>query len=201
LPAATGLTLIAPNLAPLLVGHDFVDSVIVLTPWMAAGAVLGAMRAQYFDFAFQLGRKTGYLVLILSLTAVLNVALNALLIPRYGEEGSAMALVFALVPSLTLAAILGRRVQPMPVPPKTTCQIIFAALVMAASITLVSRLHGLQGLVVQILVGVIVYAATLVAVNVLGIRSQVFSLVKQFRRSMRPSRHGATLREKRHRDA
>jgi O-antigen/teichoic acid export membrane protein len=201
LPAAIGLTLIAPNLAPLLVGHEFVDSVIVLTPWMAAGAVLAGMRAQYFDFAFQLGHKTGYLVLILSSTAILNVVLNALLIPRYGEEGSAMALVFALVPSLTLAVTLGRRAQPMPIPLKITAQIVLASLVMTASLIVVSQVHGFQGLIMQLLVGVTAYAATLVAVDVLGIRAHIAPLVREFTRSMRHSPHDEGLREERRGDA
>jgi len=99
LPAALGISLVAPNLMPLLVGQDFVDSVIVLTPWMAASAVLGGLRAQYFDYSFQLGQKTTYLVFILATALILNIGLNIVLIPPYGDEGAAMALVFALGPT------------------------------------------------------------------------------------------------------
>ena len=96
-----------------------------------------------------------------------------------------MAFVFAVVPSFVLAVIFGRRAQPMPIPAKSTCQIVFASLVMAASIMLVSRLHGLQGLIVQILVGVGVYATTLIAVNILGIRSHLAPFIRELGKSMR----------------
>jgi O-antigen/teichoic acid export membrane protein len=188
LPAGIGLILIAPNLAPFLVGRDFVDSVIALTPWMAAGAVLSGMRAQYFDFAFQLGQRTGYLVVILATTTVLNVALSALLISRFGEKGPAMALVFAIVPSLLLAVILGRRAVRMPIPSKITCQILFASIVMAASIMSLSRLHGVYALIAQIVVGMSVYSATLVAMDLLGIRGQMPRLIKQIGESLRQAR-------------
>jgi O-antigen/teichoic acid export membrane protein len=164
---------VAPNLVPLMVGSAFVDAVIALTPWLALAAVLGGMRAQYFDHSFQLGQKTGYLIFILTSTTLLNVGLNVVLIPRYGEFGCAMALVFSLTPSLALGLLLSRRAFRMPIPFKASGQVIFASLLMAAAIIAASPLAGGVGLAIQVLVGGIVYAAALVAVNFMGMRSQI----------------------------
>jgi hypothetical protein len=99
-----------------------------------------------------------------------------------------MALVFAIVPSLLLAVILGRRAVPMPIPPKITCQILFASIVMAGSIMSLSWLHGVYGLVAQIVVGMSVYSATLVAMDLLGIRGQMPRLINQIGESLRQAR-------------
>jgi O-antigen/teichoic acid export membrane protein len=179
LPAAVGLSLVAPNLVPLMVGPAFVDAVIALTPWLATAAVLGGIRAQYFDYSFQLGRKTGYLIFILTTTVVLNVGLNVSLIPRYGEFGCAMALVFALALSLALALVLSPRAFPMPIPLKASCQVVLASLLMAGAMTAVSPLRGSLGLIVQIAVGAAVYAASLIAVNFMGVRSQLPFAIKE----------------------
>lgn len=170
LPAAVGLSLVTRDLAPLIVGHDFVDEVVVLTPWMSAAAVLGCMRAQYFDFLFQLGRKTGYLTVILSITTVLNVGLNVLLIPRYGAEGAAIALVLSLVPSLLLAVVLSPQAVRARVPFKVAGQITCACLTMAIAVAAVPRLHGLAGLVAQIFLGTVAYGGALIALDLMGIR-------------------------------
>jgi O-antigen/teichoic acid export membrane protein len=173
LPAAVGLSLVASNLVPLMVGPAFVDAVIALTPRLATAAVMGGMRAQHFNYSFQLGRKTRYLIFLLTTTAVLNVGLNVLLIPRYGEFGCAMALVFALAASLVLAVVLSPRAFPMPIPLKASCQVVLASLLMAGALMAVSPLKGPLGLIVQIAVGAAVYAASLIAVNLMGVRRQI----------------------------
>jgi O-antigen/teichoic acid export membrane protein len=169
-PMTIGLSLTVRNLAPLLVGHDFVEAVIDLMPWMAAGAAISCIRGYYVDFSFQFGHKTGYLVSVLATVAVLNVGFNLLLIPRYGETGSAIAYVLALVPSLALALALSRRAYHVPVPVKAICKVAFASAVMAGALVALSPLSGIAGLAAQITAGGIVYGAVLVAVDLMSIR-------------------------------
>jgi O-antigen/teichoic acid export membrane protein len=173
LPSAVALSLIAPGLMPFFVGREFVSSVIELTPWMGVAAVLASMRAQYFDYSFQLAQKTGYLVFILASTVIINIGLNFWLIPRYRELGATMALVFSLVPSLLLAMVLGRRALPMPVPLRGGAQIIAATLVMACALVALSDLRGITGLLFQTLLGTLAYAAVVIGLDVMGVRGKL----------------------------
>jgi O-antigen/teichoic acid export membrane protein len=173
LPAAIGLVLVSPNLAPLLVGRDFVEAVIVLTPWLAGTAVISSIRSYYVDYAFQFGGKTSYLALTHAAVAVLNLGLNLVLIPLRGELGAAMAQLFAVAPSLVLAVVLSRRAFVVPLPLKVSGQVILASGFMAAALLAVANLHGVAGLVAQVAVGAVVYAAALIALNFMGIRSQI----------------------------
>jgi hypothetical protein len=107
LPAGLGLSLAAPNFVSPIVGPAFFDVVIALAPWLAAVAVIGGIRAQYFDYWFRLGRKTGYLMFILTITAVVNVGLNVTLILRYGEFGCAMGAFLRSCPIFGARACAG----------------------------------------------------------------------------------------------
>jgi O-antigen/teichoic acid export membrane protein len=161
LPAGFGLSLAAPNFVLPIVGPAFFDAVIALAPWLAAVAVM-----QYFDYWFRLERKTGYLMFILTTTAVVNVGLNVMLILRYGEFGCAMGAFLRSCPIFGARAGAGpARIPPCRFRLKESGQLVFATLLMAAAMLAASPLPRRLGLAVKIAVGDTVYMASLVAVN------------------------------------
>jgi O-antigen/teichoic acid export membrane protein len=83
LPTTVGLCLVAPDLAGL-VGAEFHDEAITLIPLIAIGTFLACLRSNYLDHAFHLGKRALPLTLVTAITAVVNVALNLLLIPIFG---------------------------------------------------------------------------------------------------------------------
>ena len=114
LAAAAGLTVLAPHVAEVAVGHEFRTATARLLPWVALAAALGGVKAFHFDLAFHLSRGSWGLVACGAAAAVANVGLNLVWIPRFGIDGAAYASVIAFLLGLGLSAWLGRRVFSMP---------------------------------------------------------------------------------------
>ena len=92
---ATGLTLLAPWLVRLLTNPDFYDASDVVGPLTFAAVAF----AGYIVIAIGVGRarRTQFNWVITGVAAVVNVALNLILIPPYGMMGAAIATVAAYV--------------------------------------------------------------------------------------------------------
>jgi len=114
LAGAAVLYTFTSELASVVVGPAFRSDTIELLPWIALAAAIGGIKAYHFDLAFHLGRRSEALVLTSAATALANVGLNLILIPRFGLLGAAWAAVMAFLLGLLLSGRLGRRAFPMP---------------------------------------------------------------------------------------
>lgn len=92
--AAGGMLYLAAPWLPLLVGQKFGDSVVVLQ-MLAAMPLLFGLYALAGDALSGAGRQKLRSVVDI-VTAVLNVGLNAVLVPRYSFEGAAAALLLSV---------------------------------------------------------------------------------------------------------
>ncbi|HEY1426829.1 MAG TPA: lipopolysaccharide biosynthesis protein, partial [Caulobacteraceae bacterium] len=81
LPASVGLALVARPLADVMIGPALRDGAATVTPWIAASALFGGLTTYYTHQAFTLGRRTGLLLLAMSIPAGANLILNLVLIP------------------------------------------------------------------------------------------------------------------------
>src|SRR5690606_35389356 len=128
-----------------------------VTPWVALGAFLSGMTTYYFGQAFTLGRRTGWLLLAMSIPAGSNIVLNVLLIPRFGVMGAAWAtaISFALGPAASMT--IGRRILPLPLPWNALARCGLAAAVMAGDVMMMPSIGGFAELMLDAGVGVIVY--------------------------------------------
>jgi O-antigen/teichoic acid export membrane protein len=178
-PSAVGVSMIVRDLAPLLVGREFVGAVIEITPWMAVGTTIGSIRGFYFDLSFHYGHRTGRLVWVFATVAVLNAGFNFLLIPSYGELGAAMAFTFALAPSLIMASMMARHSYAMPVPLAAICQVALASVVMAGALMALSSFSGPAGLALRVVVGVVVYLAALISLDFVGLRAHALRVLRR----------------------
>ena len=116
LPAGVGVCLLAPNIAASLVGRDYHDAVLVLTPLLAAAAVISGIRGNYIDHAFQLGGNTWHYLGISASMMIVNFAALLLLVPRYGYLGAGLASLATAMAGFLHALIASSRVYPMPIP-------------------------------------------------------------------------------------
>src|SRR5690606_3730158 len=91
LPAAVGLSMLAPQIAGVVVGHEFADVAGALMPWIAVGVFLHGMKAYYVDHAFMLAKRVRGQVIAAGCGALVNVVANLVLIPRFGLHGAAYA--------------------------------------------------------------------------------------------------------------
>jgi O-antigen/teichoic acid export membrane protein len=170
LPSAMGLTLVAPQLARVLLRPDYQTAVIETTPWLAVTAVLVGIRAHYVDHAFQLGRRTWLLAQVMVTSAVVNLILNCLLIPTWSYLGAAVAMTIAVGIALVHAAMLSRRVFPLPCPIQEIVRIGLATLIMAIAIELMPIWPGIIGLAARVGAGLMAYGASAIALDLLGLR-------------------------------
>lgn len=171
-PAALGMALCADGLADTLVGARFRDAVASLTPWLATGAFLTGLRAHYLDHAFQLGHALGYQIWVTATAAIVTLGLGAVLIPRWGPLGAAMAVVAGAAASVVHAVVAGRAAFRIPLPVTQAARVAAACATMAAVVVALPS-HGAAGLAARIGLGGIAYALAAVLADVGGSRSSM----------------------------
>lgn len=180
-PAAVGLIFVAPNLTHVLLGEAFRRDAAMLIPWASIGVLLSGLRAYYVDHAFQLGKRTSSLVLVLLVGAMTNVVLNAALIPDHGVMGAAYATVAAYAISLMGGIVAARRAFPLPLPALSLAKTLGAATIMGAVLYALPTGLGPLGLIQQVFVGAGTYVAAMLAVDAMGMRTWLRGLAKSVR--------------------
>ncbi|MBS0559424.1 MAG: lipopolysaccharide biosynthesis protein [Proteobacteria bacterium] len=190
-PASLGMALTAHGIASLMVGPQFVDGVAKLTPWMAATGFFYALRAHYFDHAFQLGRRPTLQITVAATSAAVSVGLCMLLIPKYGPVGAAIATTVAMSTGCVHAYIAGKAAFPVPLPYSGTARVAIACAAMSV-VVLVIPSHGTIGLFLQAGIGALVYGAVAFALNVVGARVAIIGALRRYSLGARarPSRQG-----------
>jgi O-antigen/teichoic acid export membrane protein len=172
-PSAAGIVALSNNLAHLMVGPAYWQSAILLSPWLAAAAVLSTLRVFYVDIAFQLAHQTSRLIWTTSVTVAANVALDIWLIPSLGELGAAIGSFSAMFIGLVITTIASISVFRLPIPLADTAKVGVSTAIMFLVLNEFAGSSGVLTLVCQIAAGSLVYASGLIAFNVLGVRSRL----------------------------
>ncbi len=184
LPAAVGLVLVREHLAAVLVGPAFRPGVAGLIPWLVLAAAASAISALLFDQVFHLAKRSTMFLMTNGVAAAVSVALNLVLLPRYGLLGAAYAAAAATLTDLALSALIGRRLARIPVPFGQLARVGAATAAMALALWAVPFPRNALGLLAMLAVGVPTYAAAALALNVLDSRAWM-------RRGMAARRDGA----------
>jgi len=184
LPATLGFIVLAGNIAHVVLGTAFSLSAAQLLPWFAIAALIGGLKALYYDLAFQLARRTQWQLWIVLAAAVINLLLNLLWIPIFGLLGAAYTTVLAYIVGLILSAWLGRRIFPLPALSTEFVKVAAAALMMAVALWILRGFHGMGMLVVQLLVGMAVYVVGLMLLNVADSQRRVVLTLRRLSKSI-----------------
>jgi O-antigen/teichoic acid export membrane protein len=185
-PAAAGIIALAHNLAHLMVGPAYWPSVILLSPWLSATAVLVSVRAFYVDTAFQLAHRTLPLVWTTLLMIAANISLDLWLIPLYNEVGAAIGSCGASFAGVVVGALVSRGVYPLPLRVLDPAKIIASTGVMVVVLHELARFSGVLALAGQIAAGSLVYAGAVAVFDVLGARSWLVAHSRGWVRGCRP---------------
>lgn len=169
-PGAAGIIALSHNLTHLMVGAVYWHTAINLVPWLSAAAIFYAVRAFYVDTAFQLAHHNSPLIWTMLVTVAVNVGLDLRLIPVFGELGAAIGSCVALFVGLVVGAVASRRVFHLPVPLADTAKVLASTAIMFSVLRELTGYSGALALAGQITVGVLIYAAGIIALNVLGMR-------------------------------
>ncbi len=158
------------------------DAIRVIPPIAFAGFLNGVMT-YYIHQSFLLANRSGQMALSMAAPAALNVGLNLWWIPLYGIMGAVWATVAAYAVGITLCAVWGRRLFPLPLPWLTLGKALVACGLMALGVRLMPSLPDLA--VVELLLkagtGATVYGLAALALDIGGCRAWLTELRGQLR--------------------
>lgn len=169
-PAVVGLALLAGNISHCFLGRQFRTEAARIMPIIALGTFLAGYKAYHLDSAFQFAHRTIHQVWIVLIAAVVNVALNLVMIRPFGVIGAAGASVIAYVISIVLTAAYGRRHFALPFPTKDFLRILGGSAAMAAVLFVLRGHRGAIALAAQVVLGGGVYALAMMCLNFQGSR-------------------------------
>lgn len=130
-PAATLLVVAPGPLLSLLVGGPLARDAAVAVPWLAAGALLASLTSLHFGIAFQVSRQTTAMIAAFAPAALLNVAANLVLLPRYGAIAAAWTTFGGYAVAALLVVRLGRRHFRVPFPLRDAARAALACVPLA----------------------------------------------------------------------
>jgi O-antigen/teichoic acid export membrane protein len=174
LPATVGLSMLAQPIAQLCFSPAYEAQVQAILPWLALGTAIGAFRSNYIDLSFQFSSRTGLLVWSYVFPAIASIALNLVLIPRWGGLGAAIATTAAAVIGMVAGTVLLRHSHPLPLPWRELAKVVAATGLMALALWpfLTAPMNPLL-LLAAVLAGIAAFAAGLAGFDVLGCRALI----------------------------
>jgi O-antigen/teichoic acid export membrane protein len=177
LPACVGLTFTSHYIAAVLVGPAFQTGVALLIPIMSFTALFRAFRSHFVDHAFHLAGRPHLMLWYLAPSAVANVLLNLMLVPRYGMVGAAWSALICQAGATVVSWLIGWQVFPLWLPPGLVVRVVAAVMAMAVVLWIVQFPLTWLGLIGALALGMAVYGLASVLLDVGGIRSRIPPLV------------------------
>lgn len=113
-PVIAGLAAVGGDLLPFLASQKYAEASVIL-PWVIAGMVVEGANPMLGAGLF-IHRRTKTVMTIVLSSAILNIALNVLLIPRLGITGAAVATLVSYVVSASALRFAGHRLLPVALP-------------------------------------------------------------------------------------
>ena len=169
-PAAVGLALVAEPLAQFMIAEELRAQATLIIPWIAAAGFFNGLLIYFFTEAFQLTQRTGLRALLMLIPAVLNIALNVILLPQIGLMGAVYATVGCYALGVLILGSVGRRLLRLPLPLRDITVVALSCAAMALAVTATPTLFGFVGLLLKGSVGALVYTVCVVALDGAGAR-------------------------------
>jgi O-antigen/teichoic acid export membrane protein len=142
-------------------------------PAIALAALIGALKAYYFDLVYQLGQRTIIQLWVVLIAAAVNILLNLWWIPLLGLAGAAYASLAGYLLALVLSWLWGRRILTLPAPSRDALKVALAAALLLPLLWPLRELFGLTALLVQAAALGLVFVLLLLLLNVAGIRAHL----------------------------
>ncbi len=162
LPAAVGISVLAKPVIGVLTPADYHPGYIIIS-LVAFGLFLAGI-INSFGIGLACHKRTGLMMYCVLGSALLNIALNLIFIPRYGYFAAAVTTLVSYTVNLAVITIISRRFFVWPFPFKSLAKIAAASAVMGAVAYFIGNSLTssiLVNLIVGIIVSVIVYALIL----------------------------------------
>ena len=162
-PLIAGVAAVGPELLTSLASDKYATAVVVL-PWVIAGMVVDGTNTMLGAGLF-IHRRTRAIMTVVFSSAVLNIGLNLVLVPRIGIVGSAMATLFSYSVTALAMGTAARRLLPVKVPVMTILRAGLCALVMYIALRNLLSGHRLFTVGVRVALGVPIYGLLMAAID------------------------------------
>ena len=161
IPATVGVIATGSRIIQTLCNRNYWDSSSVFIITCISYATFGF--AQYTNKAWELTTNTRMILRLNIISAVLNIALNFLLIPRFGYVVAAVTTLTSFVVYIILSMFLSRKIFSFRCGRRNVINIFVSSGTMLAVLLLLENhlRRELITLVIEILVGVVIYVAML----------------------------------------
>ncbi len=162
-PAAAGIVLVAEPMASLLLAPDYVAAAVVVLPWAVATGLVGGFKSFVLDQIFHMVKRNGLNATISLPAAAVGLVALAVLVPRWGILGCAVAYFVQFAVLFAITVVVTRRFVALPVPWLDLGRVIAATIAMSLAVVLVGGLVAaaptVVRLVAQIATGILAYGA------------------------------------------
>lgn len=175
-PLVTGIFIgWAPEISRAVFGASLRDEAIQVMPWVAFALGVGCFKSFYLDVAFQLAKVLHVQLRITAAMAVLNIALNLLLIPRYGVVGAAISTAVAFSAGAVMSWFLGRSlgVYPSGLREALSMLLVLGLVVAAMRMMPATGLGAMFDSVLRLLAGLASYAMAVSLLDLAKVRSSL----------------------------
>ncbi|WNS81207.1 oligosaccharide flippase family protein [Domibacillus sp. DTU_2020_1001157_1_SI_ALB_TIR_016] len=173
LPAAGGMAILSGNLSGIFFGEAYREAASLVIPWIAIVSLVQGFKVFYLDLAFQLSKQTSKQIVSVLSGSLLNIVLNVWWIPIYGIKGALAATAAAYAVSSLMSWQLGKAHFSLPFPKREVLKVGASTGIMLAALYPVHTVIGPVALMLQVLLGLLVYGSCIWLFNVLDVRSAV----------------------------
>lgn len=187
LPACAGIALTADYIAASLVGPAFRSGVVALLPIMSFTALARGLRAHFIDHAFHLSGRPLLMLWTYGPATIVNIALNVFVIPRYGMMGAAWTALICQGGTILTGWFIGTSLFPVWLPVRQVIACIVAVIPMSVALILIRFPLNWLGLFEAIAMGAVIYAASVIALDIADLRTIALSRVRKRLRAKMPA--------------
>jgi O-antigen/teichoic acid export membrane protein len=175
-PTVVGLALVSSHVSGIILGPEFREAATYLMPVLSFVWMFQVFTQQFVHVSFHMAKLPRLLAIQGSIVLVINAALMFALVPRYGLLGAAWALLLAEASGVAIGYVLALRAQPLPLLAKPIVKVAAATVAMAVPTAFVLfRVDGLIGLGAAVAIGMIIYAAAAVLLDIADVRKAMAS--------------------------
>jgi O-antigen/teichoic acid export membrane protein len=167
-PLATIIGVFSREIASVVLGEEFREGHTII-PFVVGGVAVWGL-AMIGHKGLEIAEKTRTMLLLVIVAAAANIALNFILIPKYGYNGAAFATCLSYTVYPVLAWWATRSLVPWRIPWGSALRIVVAAIVMGGASHAVVRflpdsVPTLVALAAAALVGIALYLGTLLLIR------------------------------------
>lgn len=183
LPMCVGLIFMAAPIIHIFCGNGFEPSILTLKLVAPIVLFIGLSGIIGMQILYPQGREK-YVIISTMVGACINLLINYLLIPQYGQYGAALGTVIAEFMVTVIMILLGRKYLPINILSKQNLHYLIGSIVISILLAFlfVFPLHEVNYLLIGILLSVIVYYAYLLMIKdtlALQLKKLLLSIFKQ----------------------